>query len=203
MNLIVALYDEPILERREEILSCLKKNLELNCIWKTLLILEDKKSEAYFDRIHWHMVTSCQLGHRVSYAEAFSLAARYFPFEPCVFANNDIEFDESLVNGNLVRKNELWCISRTEPSGALYEPTPGRPEFSQDAWIFRPPLPSFWCDWHLGIPGCENRLAYEATHAGISLSNPASKIRALHRHVSNVRRPSGMIEGPHLYVKPT
>ena len=58
---------------------------------------------------------------------------------------------------------------------------------SQDASIFQPPLPEFPCDWHLGLPGCDNRLAYEAKQAGLVLENPARSLRALHLHLSQVR----------------
>jgi hypothetical protein len=58
---------------------------------------------------------------------------------------------------------------------------------SQDAWIFQPPIREFKCDWPLGIPGCDNRLTWEAARAGIEVLNPSRSIRAHHLHLSGVR----------------
>jgi hypothetical protein len=59
---------------------------------------------------------------------------------------------------------------------------------SQDAWIFDTPLCDFPCNFYFGVPGCDNRLAWEASRAGLTLINPSRSIRAYHLHLTGVRR---------------
>jgi len=204
MNLLVGLYTEKNVKRYEEIRFCLTQNLTLDCLEKVIVLLEDETAVDMFPLNHPKVVL-ISLHRRMTYQDAFLVANQGGNSGAYVLANNDIAFDWSLAFGATVEPGEFWCLSRTEDSGQLYEPTPGRPDYSQDAWIFRAPLPLFRCDWHLGKPGCENRIAYEALSVGLSLRNPARKIRAFHRHASNVRHATEadrMLDGPYRFVRP-
>lgn len=127
-------------------------------------------------------------GRRVAYRDLFAHARARLPGRQVAIANADVWFDATLARldgADLDRR--LLCLSRWEPEpdgGARLFEHP----FSQDAWIFRAPLPDFPCDFPLGVPACDNRLAWEAHAAGLSVSNPARSIRAHHLHRSGVRR---------------
>jgi hypothetical protein len=130
-----------------------------------------------------------------------------------IVANSDIYFDETLTRLNCIDLTDaLVCLSRTEMNkkapcwnfSHYGDPHYHGPNNSQDAWIFRAPLKSFTCDWTMGVPGCDNKLAYEAAAAGLRLVNPWPEIRAWHNHASRVRRmqPGAALPGPYRDVAP-
>jgi hypothetical protein len=125
---------------------------------------------------------------RVTYRELFAYANSRLTGRRVVVANADIYFDRTLarLEGEEL-SGKLLCLSRWDvhPDGsASFFDHPA----SQDAWIFEPPIPPFSCDFPLGLPGCDNRLAWEAGQAGLALENPGRSVRALHLHLSGVRR---------------
>jgi hypothetical protein len=132
---------------------------------------------------------------RWTFADLFSLAAERFPGDVCVIANSDISFDSGLeALRPLVRPGVLAALTRwddgTAPSmeGRIDLATWRFYSQSQDAWAFvAGGLPAFPADFRLGIPCCENRLAYEAAAAGVIVVDPAFSIRTRHHHATNVR----------------
>ena len=127
-------------------------------------------------------------GRRVTYRDLFDYANRELPGRRVILANTDIFFDHTLARlDDYPLAGRLLCLSRwdlqSDGSWRLFDR-----EDSQDAWIFQSPLPDFACDFHLGIPGCDNRLAWEAEQAGLVVSNPSRSIRAYHLHSSGIRR---------------
>lgn len=151
---------------------------------------------------------------RWTFADFFRLAADRFSGRVCVIANSDISFDASLaVAGQLVETPAtLLALTRwdddTAPSmeGRIDTATWRFYSQSQDAWVFRAgSLPAFDADFQLGIPRCENRLAFEAARAGVVVRNPALSIRARHHHATNLRtwKPREHYRGPLLFPRLT
>jgi hypothetical protein len=135
---------------------------------------------------------------RRSFADFFALAARRFAGQVCVIANADIAFDESLgAAAALFQRHErplVVALTRwDDPAGPSMEGRvdPRRWRFysqSQDTWMFvAGALPDFEAGFTLGIPACENRLAYEAFRAGVAVVNPALSVRTWHHHASGTR----------------
>jgi len=135
---------------------------------------------------------------RSTFADLFALAGERFPGRVCVIANADIAFDDSLRGAAAMvgdgSRPRLIALTRWEdPSGPSMEGRidPRRWRFysqSQDAWVFvAGRLPDFEAGFTLGIPACENRLAYEAYRAGIAVLNPALSVRTWHHHASGAR----------------
>ena len=59
---------------------------------------------------------------------------------------------------------------------------------SQDCWIFKGhPSEGMDCDFRFGVPGCDNRIAYEFGKIGYDVIGPVSKIKVLHYHFTNIR----------------
>jgi hypothetical protein len=92
-----------------------------------------------------------------------------------------------------VQPGEVWCLSRTDNCCAA----------SQDAWAWRGRL-EVTADYPQGLPGCDNRFAYDCAAAGRVPVNPALSVRVLHLHKSRVRRwtEGNRLPHPYLFVEP-
>ncbi len=192
MNLLVGFYNDATPARTEEFIECLRRNAANTHIDQITVFIEDRTSAAEVETRYpalkqpkMHLIPT---GRRLTFKELFEYANRHLTSACVVVANADIYFDETL---SLLEEESLsgrmFCLSRWEeaPDGRLrHFDAP----YSQDAWIFEPPLPQFRSDFFLGTPGCENRLAYEAERGGLIVSNPSRSVRARHLHNSGIRR---------------
>src|SRR5207248_1670053 len=127
-------------------------------------------------------------GRRVTFRDLFAHANAHFTNRRVIVANADVYFDDTLA---LLDRFDLaghfLCLSRWDAGADGTSHHFDRAD-SQDAWIFEAPLREFECDFHLGLPGCDNRLAYEAGRAGLLVLNPSRSVRAHHLHRTQVRR---------------
>jgi len=153
---------------------------------------------------------------RLTFADLIALAAERFAGRTCVVANSDIAFDASIHGVQTLLAGAggpmLVALSRwdddTAPSleGRIDPATWTFYSHSQDAWAFvAGRLPRFEGRFRLGVPACENRLAFEAAAAGVAVVNPALSIRCRHHHASAVRtwRPGEAYRGPLLFPRLT
>jgi hypothetical protein len=148
-----------------------------------------------------HLVVT---GERVTYRALFAYANQELPGRRVIVANADIFFDHTLPRlEDYDLAGWLLCLSRwdvhTDGTWSLFDF-----EASQDAWIFQAPIRDVSCDFSLGILGCDNRLAWEAEHAGLRLANPSRSVRAYHLHLTGIRRyrSSQRLHGPTRGVPP-
>jgi hypothetical protein len=200
--LLTGFYADPDPRRREELLECLRRNAANPLIDRIDLFVEDRPDveglETAYPALSGAGVGLIPHGRRATYRELFAHASRRWPGDRVIVANADVYFDETLarLEGHDLG-GRLLCLSRwdvrADGSAELFD----HPA-SQDAWIFQAPLRDVACDFHMGVLGCDNRLAWEAEHAGLALSNPARSIRANHLHLSQVRRysPRRWLPGP-------
>jgi hypothetical protein len=196
LTLIVGRYLEPVAARRAEIGSALRANLANPAFDRVIVVIEDEAT-ARTERFDHPRAEPVYLGHRLTYQRAFAVAREpQWGRGAFILANSDIEFDHTVELAKTVPKGALWCVTRTEGNGEM----PWDPAHSQDAWIFRTPIRRFSSNFALGVPGCDNRIAFEAKRAGLAVSNPGRRIRALHRHDSGVRRVMTEYAGPSLGV---
>ena len=187
MILLTGLYNEPNPNRRAELRECLRRNAENKFIEQVIVFNEDSREPEVDDVLSLPKIKLIQHGKRVTFKDLFAYANRQPRGTTVIIANADIFFDCTL--GRLERyslNGKLLCLSRwdVQPDGsANFFEHPS----SQDAWIFETPIVTFNCDFQMGLLGCDNRLAWEADHAGLELSNPGRTVRANHLHVSQVR----------------
>jgi len=182
--LLTSYYEDPDAARRDEFLECLRRNVANELLAEIHLFLEDG-ARPEIDDAKLHLVPH---GRRATYRELFDYASSTLAGRRVILANADIYF-----GGDLARLDsydvtgKLLCLSRwnVEPDGSAWLFDHGG---SQDAWIFDAPIPAFPCDFHPGLLGCDNRLAWEAAEAGLQLENPARSLRAYHLHLSHVHR---------------
>jgi hypothetical protein len=181
--LLAALYQEPSSVRSAELAECLRRNCENPCVDEVHVLLEDDGVPG----LDHPKLRTIRHGRRLTFRDAFAYASAHLRGKRVILANTDIYFDRSLARlEGYPLANRLLCLSRwdVKPDGSSSYFDFGH---SQDAWIFESPLREFSCNWHLGIPGCDNRLTYEAEQAGLEVLNPSRSIRAHHLHLSNVR----------------
>jgi len=103
-----------------------------------------------------------------------------------IVTNSDLYYDETL--------NWLDKVNLDKVMLALcrYNLIKGHPKleaysWSQGTWIFKGKITLTGCDQVIGLPGCENSLAYDAVQQGYKVANPAKEIKAYHLHDSDFR----------------
>lgn len=191
MILLTGYYHDAAPGRRAELLDCLRRNVENELFQEVHVFLEDPiadEASISHPALSAAKTRLIKRGRRLTYRYLFDYANRELAGQDVVIANADIFFDGTLARlKGYDLSGKLLCLSRwdVQPDGSssfFDHPC------SQDAWIFRTPIREFACDFHLGVPGCDNRLAWEAGRAGLALSNPSRSLRAHHIHLSRVRR---------------
>ena len=143
---------------------------------------------------------------RMTFAAFIQYAGREIAGQPCVIANLDIQIDEAaavllsvadlrghflaLCRWNILASDALRFFNRNN---------------SADAWAFEAPLTIEGADFHLGKPGCDNRIAKLADEAGLRVSNPSLSLVIRHLHLSGRRnyRVSETVPDPYALVTPT
>jgi hypothetical protein len=191
MILITGSYNEVDARRRSELLECLKRNAQNERLLEIHLFLEDPvepEGMTALASLHPNKIRIVPHGQRVTFQILFAYANRNLTGHRVVIANADIYFDQSLtLLDGYDLSGQLVCLSRwdVQPDGsAQFFDQPA----SHDAWIFQSPIPEFPCDFHLGLLGCDGRLAWEAADSGLKTFNPSRSLRANHLHLSQVRR---------------
>lgn len=142
---------------------------------------------------------------RMTFARFFDYASGNLSGTVCVIANADIYFDDSLgMLATVDLEQQMLTLTRWDVQADGRSVFLGRPD-SADAWVFRPPVSIPRCEFHLGKPGCDNRIAYLADEAGYIVSNPSLTVVAHHLHLSGQRnyRPADRVQGPYLQVHPS
>ena len=191
-----------ILERKNEILFCLKKNIENPLIEKIILLNEEDIEEELFNE---EKVEVINIGKRLSYQNAFEFGNKHQD-EIIIVANDDVYFDDSLQiikNWNSSWNNKIVAITRHESQrdGSIVTIDKVHPIYnksyhhyvelkriwSHDAWCFKSPLKNFDCDFWLGVLGCEGLLVDTARKSGLDIINAYPYVKCIHYHMSNVR----------------
>ena len=152
-----------------------------------------------------------------TYTDFFIQAAKY-PDDINILSNSDIYFNETI---NLVREmkeNECYCITRWEEDNQgnivrfkdkhAYNKE-AKEKYSQDVWVIRGKPRQVYGEFHLGVPGCDNRIAHEFVMAHYKVSNPCERIQCVHRHKDEKRYYKiperyfkGKVPAPYKFIEP-
>jgi hypothetical protein len=123
---------------------------------------------------------------RLKYSDFFSYMKKVKVFNDInIIANLDIYFDESIILCESINNKDVYALSRWDDLGGRLVHFDRKD--SQDAWIFRGVPENVFGDFYLGVPGCDNKIAFEFKSAGYSVYNPSLDIRAIHVHRSRSR----------------
>ncbi len=182
MILITTYYDEKHPERRKELIDCLIKNIENPVLTEIHVICENiYPILENTDKINI-VIVSIRWDFRKMIEYANSLNADHVK----IISNTDIYFNKTLLLANTINQKEVYCLTRwefiTEDKLQFYANFK-----SQDAWIFKGELPEDIGEYFMGLPGCDNRFAYELKSKGYKLLNPSFSIQAIHLHLTNLR----------------
>ena len=151
---------------------------------------------------------------RPSFRDYFDIASRYSgPDDINIIINSDCFLDPATTRlVNRIRSDEAYCISRSELKRLmpLVIDEVATDSFqsvarycAQDAWVFRgPPRAGMWLDFFPGVPGCDNRLAFELRNVGYRILDPCLTIRVMHYHSSNERPAGNIARVPEPYAYP-
>lgn len=200
-NLIVQYYKCGNEARQVEIDTCLSSNLRNEFISVIHLLTEQLFDVSQFP--HHEKIKQTVVGERLTFERAFQYANQQGENQIWLLSNADIYFDSSLNCLNDAKLDDaVFALTRhdVQKDGTLKIVIPEYAHGSQDAWIFKTPLPldKFYTQFYLGIPGCDNRIAYEFIKAGYKVINPANKIIIYHL---DLIRESNIFERDREYAK--
>jgi len=105
-----------------------------------------------------------------------------------ILTNSDIYFTSEIEEiKSLQMQGKVLCLSRWDVlhngNSKLFDY-----EWTQDTWIWKgKPTTLKNVDFTMGLPACDNRLAYEIAQAGLKPINPSKDIKTYHLHLSNKR----------------
>ena len=205
ITVLTEYFTSPHAGRRKEILKSIEINCRIPQTHEVVLFMEPSTTNLYhvdslsrtlrpecFDKIRIHEVSQ-----RSTYSDFFEYANTHLGGKTCVLCNNDISFDEGLDEIDNTTGFDLEghfiCLTRWDAmkDNSLKFKEPARiRKNSQDAWIFKPPLPAKMIEkggFYMGRPGCDGMTAYLATISGLKLLNPSKLIRIKHLHLSRYR----------------
>ncbi len=132
-----------------------------------------------------------QILNRPTYRDFFDVVNSVTSDEDInVILNSDMFVDETIAHTEKLGPDDCFALSRWEinPDGTPNHVQVQIRNDSQDTWCFRGKIkPIDFCDFTLGKPGCDNRIAHEIQKAGYNITNPSKTIKTWHLHNSNIR----------------
>ena len=190
MILITQLY-KSVEERYNELITALKKNSENDCIDQIILLNEEKLDIPIHPKIKEIIINK-----RLTYKIAFDWAKENIPSgEIVMLSNSDMWFDETINKIKSINfSNTVVALSRYDlDKNNKWVILTNNPEQTQDTWIYENPI-KLDHDYNLtlGVPGCENKLAWIIANSKkndikYNVINPALTIKSYHEHLSNIR----------------
>jgi hypothetical protein len=199
IHLYTTFYKEKKSARRQELLSCLEKNLSNATFTKVTIFNEG----ADLSQLEQPKLKLIPIDNRPSYQDFFNyIKLQKEPEAIHIIANTDIYFDQHIaVLKHLDLNNKVLALSRWDAADTI-KPKLYNHNDSQDVWVFKGPVKQqLKADFPLGVPRCDNRLMYQLQEAGYKVLNPAFSIKAFHIHKG--QRALVYTEGDNLYnIKP-
>lgn len=175
--------------RQAEFISCLQKNVSNPSITKIYLLIDDK----HLPEVSSEKIEVITISRRPTYQDWYKLTTEKCNSGVSILANTDIYFDASVVKlpGIFSTGKEFLALTRYEKIGedlALHK----NPHWSQDVWAIsaRSALPAPLVkslDFPMGVPRCDNKIAYLFAIHGFKVFNPCQIIKTIHLHESQVR----------------
>lgn len=192
-------------ERQSEYDYCINKNLENQNISKIIYFTNIENPKHQHEKIEFVFNKK-----RPTYKSFFEFFNLNYPNEIIIISNLDIFFDNTLdlLNQMDLSKTVLALTRYDLKNGewVLYDEN-NVAQASQDTWIYKSPInvKRMLCDFNLGIPGCDNRIAFEFVKAGYIVNNNSLSLKTYHKHESNhrtwvINKPTP-VPGPYHYIK--
>jgi len=121
----------------------------------------------------------------------FFIETRKYPDDINILANADIYFNETLKYVQFMKQGQAFAITRWEDVKGKVIKFEERNKYnrhaqakhSQDVWVFLGEAKGMNGNFYIGIPGCDNRIAYEMSRS-YRVYNPCETIQCIHKHTS-------------------
>lgn len=189
INLFFPYYKCGDLDRQEEIDFCLQKNIENSLIDKLIILIDDGSLPPFSS----DKITVINLDKRPTYKKWIDLTKELRLSGITALCNSDIYFDDSVevFDKVLDQSNKFVALSRWELIGGATSLHPN-PHWSQDVWAMN-------CDNYLstellhqldfpmGVPRCDNKVAYLFGIYGWEIFNPCKQLKSFHVHETEMR----------------
>ena len=200
--------------RRDEISTCLNKNVNNNDITKIHLLNERLYTDVEMGVTENKKIVQTNIHRRIMFKDVFKYIRENNIEGYLVFVNIDIFFDNSignLITSQLDEKKEMFALLRYEYNGYSIETSPifGPRSDSQDTWIFHSNTIISKEDekifsFEFGMPGCDNKFIYLMKILGYNIINDPVFIRTYHNHRSNIRNYSikDVVPPPYGWISP-
>ena len=198
-NLILNYWKSPYEERVKEVHDCIAANIESNLFDRCLFFVQKEQSNDLLSFVKHLPIskTSIKLlecSRNVTYNEIFGVCNTLYSSKDDinVLANSDIQYDESIKLADKITSDDFYCLTRYNDDVLFWnlelDYVPKCGSDSQDVWIWRGKNKiKTTIDIYLGVPGCDNRISYEALKCGYIVSNPSLSIKTHHKHTTNLK----------------
>ena len=195
MILTVPFYTPNNKLRNKELISVLKKNIKKSFIKEIILLIDDDTFKN--ENLISSKINIVRLNKRPTYADWLRVSRKKIKNEYHVIANADIEFKddfEDLISQELINEKTFLLISRYNLISNKKEQLEINAHDNQDVWclkskdldkINKSHLSSL--NIPLGIPRCDNKIAYEFWLRDWKLINPCLRIKTIHHQKSGIR----------------
>lgn len=183
INLFINFYKDKNEERQQELERCLHNNVYNQFIDKIYVIVQNISNiNILSDKI------VCLLKKtRPSYDTFFECINSVTKKDDInILSNTDIFFNDTIGHSCHIKRDECFCLSRWDYNGSNTLVQSVNYD-SQDVWIFRGKIKAnINATFTLGVPGCDNKIAYLLTQAGYNVLNPCETIQPIHMHKSQI-----------------
>ncbi|WP_164919517.1 exostosin domain-containing protein [Hansschlegelia zhihuaiae] len=188
--LFLPLFNPASEARRSELEECLARNVDCAQIKQIILLIDDDA----VPHVESAKIKILKLDHRPTYADWVKYSYSLAEDSISIIANADIYFDasvEKLKDLLSYDPTAFVAISRYDRVAGV-ETLHANPHWSQDAWAFLPsaapnPHRDKWLDFPLGIPRCDNKVAYVFAVYGHRVYNPCGQVKIVHLHETGLR----------------
>jgi hypothetical protein len=201
--------------RRKEFDVCLSENIKNDSIKQIILFIDNPSVNPTDNFLESDKIRIHRTPGRPTYQDFFIFCNSKLSGETCIIANADIivgkDIDKAESHpdfGNMFIALTRWDLSKKEDgtfSSTFFDNHRGIARVSQDTWVFKSPIRIAGCNFPMGKPGCDNKVAHIAKNAGYIVTNPSLQIKTYHLHESGIRKYNGsdVIPPPWQMVPPT
>lgn len=182
VNLFTTYFDAKNPVRQNELLACLQKNLDNPVVTTVHALSEIPVTVTHPKLTVINLPARPTMKQVVDYANTIAT-----PEAINVMVNSDIYTNTTLSKVfDLSLTGQVLCLSRWDQkrNGTLKH---FNFDYSQDTWIWQGALRMKGGAYYFGIPGCDNKFAYEVRQSGYGVSNPSLSITTIHLHNSGIR----------------
>lgn len=211
-------------ERYKEIKYCLKRNVKLN-LFKKIILLNERiytADELGLTDEEMKNVKQININKRLKYIDVFLQIKRLNINGYIVLCNSDIFFDDTINNLHkscLSISKSVYTLLRFEYNRHYkldkcklfkhYRTNKPRND-SQDVWIYHTSQLEITsnlirnANFMLGMPGCDNKIAFILAILGYKCINEPYNIKTYHYHSTQIRnyKKNDAIPPPYLCVEP-